>query len=267
MSITIADIQSKKKQGRKITMLTAYDYSFATLLDQAGIDIILVGDSVANVVLGLDSTKDVGIEQMLYHAKAVRRGVKQALIIGDMPFEALHGGVAKAVSCAKKFVKDAGCDAVKVEWFKDCLKVTRAILKAGIPVMGHVGLTPQTAEQLGGFKVQGKDEGSAKRILENAKALEKVGCFSVVLECIPAPLAKLITEDLKIPTIGIGAGPDCSGQVLVTHDLLGLFDRYKPKFVKQYVHLAENILKGIKEFKSEVEEGIFPDSIHSYGKP
>lgn len=262
--MTIEDIQSKKKQGQKITMLTAYDYPLASLLDKAGIDIVLVGDSVANVVLGLDSTKDVGIEQMLHHAKAVRRGVKQALLIGDMPFEALNGTLANAVSSAKRFVKEAGCDGVKVEWFKGCLKMTKAILKNGVPVMGHVGLTPQTAEQLGGFKVQGKEAISAKEILENAKAFEEAGCFSLVLECIPKELAKIITKKLSIPTIGIGAGVDCDGQVLVTHDLLGLFDRYKPKFVKQYVNLSEEILRSILRFREEVEQSQFPDQAHSY---
>ncbi len=262
--MTVEEIQSKKKQGQKITMLTAYDYPLAFLLDKAGIDIILVGDSVANVVLGLDSTKEVGIEQMLHHAKAVRRGVKQALLIGDMPFEALNGTLANAILSAKRFIKEAGCDGVKVEWSKGCLKITEAILKAGIPVMGHVGLTPQTAEELGGFKVQGKDEGSAKKILENAKAFEEAGCFSLVLECIPKELAKIITKELSIPTIGIGAGVDCDGQVLVTHDLLGLFDRYKPKFVKQYINLSEEILKGILEFRKEVEQSQFPDPAHSY---
>ena len=262
--ITIKDIQSRKKQGRKISMLTAYDYSLAAILDQANIDIILVGDSVANVMLGLDSTRQVGMKEMLHHAKAVRRAVKRAVLIGDMPFEALQGTAGRAVSCAKKFMEEAGCDGVKVEWSKDCLKITKAILKSGIPVMGHAGLTPQTARQLGGFKVQGKESSSAQAILENAKAFEKAGCFSLVLECIPQELAGIITKNLSIPTIGIGAGIHCDGQVLVTYDLLGLFDRYKPKFVKQYANLSQEIVKSVLRFRHEIEQGAFPNRTHSY---
>lgn len=262
--MTIEDIQSKKKQGCKITMLTAYDYPLASLIDQSGVDIILVGDSVANVVLGLDSTREVGMNEMIHHARAVRRAVKNALLVGDMPFEALQKNPALAARDAQRFVDEAGCQAVKVEWFDRCLEVTREIIKAGIPVIGHVGLTPQTADQLGGFKVQGKDTESAERILENARALERAGCFSVVLECVPASLAKFITDQLKIPTIGIGAGADCDGQVLVTHDLLGLFERYQPKFVKQYASLNNLIREAIKQFSQEVKEGKFPDKQHSY---
>ena len=262
--MTIEDIQSKKKQGCKITMLTAYDYPLASLIDQSGVDIILVGDSVANVVLGLDSTREVGMNEMIHHARAVRRAVKNALLVGDMPFEALQKNPALAARDAQRFVDEAGCQAVKVEWFDRCLEVTREIIKAGIPVIGHVGLTPQTAEQLGGLKVQGKDDPSAKRILENARALEQAGCFSLVLECIPGSLAKIITGSLGIPTIGIGAGVDCDGQVLVTHDLLGLFERYQPKFVKQYASLNNLIREAIRQFSQEVKEGKFPDNKHSY---
>ena len=209
--VTIRQIQEKKRKKEKIVVLTAYDYPLASLIDRCTVDIILVGDSLANVILGLDSTTQVGMAEMLHHTKAVRRAVKRALLVGDMPFGSYQQDPAKAVANAKRFVEEAGCDAVKLEWFGRCLEVAGNIVKAGIPVMGHVGLTPQTAEQFGGFKVQGKDAVSARKILENALALEKKGCFSIVLECIPAPLAAMITKQLLIPTIGIGAGKDCDG--------------------------------------------------------
>lgn len=259
---TIGQIQAKKKNGEKITMLTAYDYPLASLVDAAGVDMILVGDSLANVVLGLESTTEVGMDEMIHHAKAVNRAVRQALLIGDMPFESIRAG--GAVDAARRFVGEAGCDAVKLEWFDWGLEVAEKIIRAGIPVMGHVGLTPQTAEQLGGFKVQGRDADSAREIIGHARALEEKGCFSIVLECIPAQIAEMITRQLSIPTIGIGAGMHCDGQVLVTHDLLGLFDRFKPKFVKQYADISASILEAIKHFRREVEEGKFPDQARSY---
>lgn len=262
--VTVEQIRKAKAQGRKITMLTAYDYPLASLVDAAGVDMILVGDSLANVVLGLASTTEVGMSEMLHHAKAVNRAVTRSLVIGDMPFESYQTDSAGAVGNARRFIDEAGCDAVKLEWFDGCLEVAEKIVTAGIPVMGHIGLTPQTAEQLGGFKVQGKDAESAQRIIDTAAALEAKGVFSLVLECIPSPIAKLITERVAVPTIGIGAGPDCDGQVLVTHDLLGLFDRFKPKFVKQYVDLGAASLEGIRRFCREVEEGTFPDKAHSY---
>jgi len=241
---TIHDILVKKKSKQKIIMLTAYDYAMANYIDQADVDIILVGDSLANVVLGLESTQDVGMTEMIHHAKAVNRAVRQAMLVGDMPYESYQIDMTQSVKNAQRFVDEAGCNAVKLEWFDHCLDVAQSIIQAGIPVMGHVGLTPQTAQDLGGFKVQGKDASSAKKIIKNAVALEQRGCFSIVLECIPAPIASLITEKLSIPTIGIGAGPSCDGQVLVTNDLLGLFDRFHPKFVKQYVNLGESIMQG-----------------------
>ncbi len=261
---TIKHIQQKKDSGQKITMLTAYDYPLASLIDAAGVDMILVGDSLANVVLGLESTKEVGMIEMIHHAKAVNRAVNKALLIGDMPFESYQADSKKAVENAQRFVDEAGCNAVKLEWFDQCLDVTEKIVQAGIPVMGHVGLTPQTAEKLGGYKVQGKDAESARRIIKNAKDLQQKGCFSIVLECIPALIAEKITQQLSIPTIGIGAGEHCDGQVLVTHDILGLFDRFKPKFVKQYTNLSTSILESINHFRKEVEEGKFPDSLYSY---
>jgi 3-methyl-2-oxobutanoate hydroxymethyltransferase len=201
---------------------------------------------------------------MLHHAKAVSRAVKHALVIGDMPYEAYQLDIKNSVKNAKRFIEEANCDAVKLEWFDRCLEVTEAIIKEGIPVMGHIGLTPQTADKLGGFKVQGKDAETAKRLIEEAEALEKLGCFSIVLECVPDKIAKMITENLKIPTIGIGAGIFCDGQVLVTHDLLGLFERFKPKFVKRYINLSELILKAIQEYKVEVIEEKFPTQEHSF---
>lgn len=262
--IAINDVLAKKQNGIKITMLTAYDFPLASLVDQAGIDMILVGDSLANVVLGLKSTTEVGMWEMLHHAKAVKRAVKSALIIGDMPYESYQVNPQESVKNAKRFIDEGGCDAVKLEWFDKCLEVTEMIIQAGIPVMGHIGLTPQTAEQLGGFKVQGKDAEAAKKLIKQAKSLEKLGCFSIVLECVPDKVAELITQQLKIPTIGIGAGINCDGQVLVIHDMLGLFARYKPKFVKQYINLSPMILDAIKEFRQEVLEGKFPDAEHSF---
>jgi 3-methyl-2-oxobutanoate hydroxymethyltransferase len=284
--ITIKDILNLKNK-RKITMLTAYDYPLASLVDRAGIDIILVGDSLANVVLGLDSTTKVGMTEMLIAAKAVTRAVKHALVIGDMPFESyqinpqesvnpvrdrlpkatdrhLRCLISNGVKNAKRFIEEAKCDCVKLEWFDQCLEVTESIIKAGIPVMGHIGLTPQTADKIGGFKVQGKDAETAKHLMEQAEALEKLGCFSVVLECVPDKIAEMITKKAKIPIIGIGAGIDCDGQVLVSYDLLGLFERFKPKFVKQYINLAPMIQKAIEEYRDEVTAKKFPAKEHSF---
>ena len=244
-------------------MLTAYDYPIASFLDEAGIDIILVGDSLANVVLGLESTTEVGMKEMLHHTRAVVRAVKNALVIGDMPFDSYQLNPRAAVDNARQFIEE-GCHAVKIEWFEDCPKVASAISQAGIAVMGHVGLTPQTARDLGGMKVQGKDAASAQAIIKNAKDLQDAGCFSVVLECIPQEVAQVITQQLKVPTIGIGAGPHCDGQVLVIHDLLGLFSRYQPKFSKKYVDLGPQILDAVKQYKKEVTNGQFPDDAHSF---
>lgn len=245
-------------------MLTAYDYSFATLVDRSGVDVILVGDSLANVVLGLKSTRDVNLEVMLHYTKAVNRAVKNAMLVGDMPYGAYQSNPEDAVGNARRFVDEAGCQAVKIEWFEGCLDVAAKIIQAGIPVMGHVGLTPQTADALEGFKVQGKDAHTAQRILTHAKALEEKGCFSIVLECIPDRLALRITQDLTIPTIGIGAGAGCDGQVLVLHDLLGLLEGFHPKFAKRYVNMGESVMEGVKQFCREVKEGKFPDEEHSY---
>ena len=261
--ITVQDILALKNK-RKITMLTAYDYPLAALMDRTGIDMILVGDSVANVVLGLDSTTKVGMVEMIHHAKAVTRAVKHALVIGDMPYDSYQVNPQESVKNARRFIDEADCGAVKLEWFDQCLEVTAKIIQSGIAVMGHIGLTPQTADKLGGFKVQGKDAETARRLIEQAAALEKLGCFSLVLECVPDKIAQIITQKLKIPTIGIGAGIHCDGQVLVIHDLLGLFERFKPKFVKQYINLGPQIQKAIEEYIKEVVEGKFPAAEHSF---
>lgn len=262
--ITVQQIADKKKRGEKITMLTAYDFPMASLIDQAGIDIILVGDSLANVVLGLDSTTLVNMPEMLHHAKAVTRAVKNALVIGDMPYDSYQADPEHAVSNARRFIKEAGCQAVKLEWFKQCPHVAEKIIKAGIPVMGHVGLTPQTVDPDEGFKVQGRDAESALQILENAKILEEVGCFSIVIECVPHQVAKMITEQLSIPTIGIGSGKYCDGQVLVTYDLLGLFHQFHPRFAKTYTDLSKQILKAVSRYKQDVKQSKFPAKKHSF---
>ncbi len=261
--ITVEDLQGFKNKGRKITMVTAYDYPLARLADQAGVDIVLVGDSLANVVLGLESTKEVGMAEMLHHAKAARRGVQRAMLVGDMPYEAYQIDPGRAVTAARRFMDEAGCDAVKIEWFDRCPEVVKELVAAGIPVMGHIGLTPQTVDKLGGFKTQGRDMDSAQKIHDQALLMQEWGCFSVVIECVPKELAEIISEDLTIPTIGIGAGPGCDGQVLVMHDLLGLFDRYRPRFVKQYARLNESILNSLKTYVREVSDGVFPAAEHT----
>lgn len=263
IQMLIKDILELKNR-RKITMLTAYDYAIAGLVDKAGIDIVLVGDSLANVVLGLESTTQVGMPEMLHHAKAVRRAVKNALLIGDMPFDSYQLNPQESVKHAKRFIDEAGCQGIKLEWFDQCIKVTEEIVKAKIPVMGHIGLTPQTADKLGGFKVQGKDAQTAKRLINQATELEKIGCFAIVLECVPDKISQLITEKLRIPTIGIGAGIHCDGQVLVINDMLGLFERFTPKFVKKYANLSPVIFEAIQNFKNEVLEEKFPTPQHSF---
>ena len=262
--ITIQYFQKKKKkEARKITMLTAYDYPMARLIDEAGIDIILVGDSLGMVVLGYDSTLPVTMEDMIRHSQAARRGTKYALLVGDMPYKS-YDTPELSVSNARRFIDEAGCDAVKLEGGRESLEAASAIVKAGIPVMGHLGLTPQSIEKLGGYKVQGKTAEAAKVIIDDAKKLEKAGCFSLVLECVPSQIAEIITDEIGIPTIGIGAGPDCDGQVLVTNDMVGLFDRFTPKFAKQYIRLSPQILEGIRSYKEEVEEKRFPAKEHTF---
>jgi 3-methyl-2-oxobutanoate hydroxymethyltransferase len=254
----------KLKGQRKITMLTAYDFPTATIIDRAGIDMILVGDSLANVVLGLNSTRQVGMGEMLHHCKAVTRAVKQSLVVADMPYDAYQTHPGESVKNASRFIEEARCGAVKLEWFDRCLEVTEKIVKENISVIGHIGLTPQTADQIGGFKVQGKDADTARRLLAQARELEKSGCFAIVIECVPDKLATIISSKLNIPTIGCGAGAGCDGQVLVIHDILGLFEGPKPKFVKQYVNLSPEIQKAVENYRKEVIECRFPDTEHSY---
>ncbi|RUM86931.1 MAG: 3-methyl-2-oxobutanoate hydroxymethyltransferase [Thermodesulfatator sp.] len=263
-NITPVDIKARKKSGPPISMLTAYDYSLARMVDSSGIDIILVGDSLGMVMLGYDSTVPVTMEEMLHHCKAVSRGVTDALLVGDMPFMSYQVNMDNALMNASRFLKEAGCDAVKLEGGTDMAPVIEKLVRAGIPVMGHVGLTPQTAASLGGFKVQGRDIERARGIYEDALAVARAGAFSVVLECIPSDLAELITKDVDIPTIGIGAGPHCDGQVLVTNDLLGLYDKFTPKFVKRYLNLSPQIKEALRSFKKEVEAGDFPSPEESF---
>ncbi|MBC8420362.1 MAG: 3-methyl-2-oxobutanoate hydroxymethyltransferase [Desulfobacteraceae bacterium] len=262
--VTISYLQKKMESGQKITMMTAYDFPTAGLVDQAEIDTILVGDSLGMVVLGYESTVPVTMDDMIHHCKAVRRGTKQSFVIGDMPFMSYQVSVEKAVENAGRFIKDAGCEAVKLEGGSEMAHVVKAIVDAGIPVCAHIGLTPQTATKLSGFKVQGKDAESAKKLVTSAKDLEEAGAFMIVLECIPDRVASKITDALNIPTIGIGAGKDCDGQVLVYHDLVGLFERFTPKMVKQYVNLAPQIRDALIQYREEVEKGIFPGPEHSF---
>jgi len=262
--ITPVDIQTMKREGKKITMLTAYDYPMALLEDRARIEIILVGDSLGMTVLGYENTLPVTMDEMIHHTKAVTRGAKYALIIGDMPFMSYNTSERDAILNAGRFMKEGGADAVKLEGGVSVKEIVRAIVRAGIPVMGHIGLTPQTISMLGGFKVQGKDAQAAQKIIDDALLLEDAGAFSILLEAIPAPIAKRISERLKVPTIGIGAGVHCDGQVLVVHDLLGLFDRFLPKFAKRYVNLSDLMLQAFESYREEVSQGIFPTDQHSF---
>ena len=262
--VTIAALQKKKETGKKITMMTAYDYPTANLVDQAGIDTILVGDSLGMVMLGYESTVPVTMDEMIHHCKAVSRGAKNSFIIGDMPFMSYQVSVEDAIHNAGRFIKEAGCESVKLEGGSEMAHVVKAIVDMGIPVCGHIGLTPQTATKLSGYKVQGKDAEGAKELLQSAKDLEEAGAFIIVMECIPDILASRITKELNIPTIGIGAGKDCDGQVLVYHDLVGLFERFTPKFVKQYVNLSPQIKDALVQFKKDVEIGTFPGPEHSF---
>jgi 3-methyl-2-oxobutanoate hydroxymethyltransferase len=261
--LRIEDILMMKGK-RKITMVTAYDYPTALLADKAGIDIILVGDTCGMVVLGYDSTLPITMDEMIYHCKAVKRGVKHALIVGDMPFMSFNVSKEDTIRNAGRFIKEGGCDAVKLEGGIIIKDTVKAIVDAGIPVMGHVGLAPQTATFLTGYRVKGKEATKAMKIIQDAKSIESSGAFSIVLESLTSEVAKIITHELSIPTIGIGAGPDCDGQVLVLHDLLGLFDKFTPKFVKRYANLSDEILKALETYRDEVQRGIFPDDQHSY---
>ena len=260
--IKVKDILKKKRKG-KITVLTCYDYAFAHILDQTKVDILLVGDSLANVVLGLNETREVSLKEMLNHTQAVAKATKRALVVADMPAVCFKRGVAKSLADAHKLI-EVGADAVKVEWFKGCVPIIKRFIKNKIPVMGHIGLTPQTAHLLGGYKVQGKTKESALNLIKQAKILEELGCFSIVLECIPYQLSCMITSKVKIPTIGIGAGKYCDGQVLVLYDLLGLYERIRPKFVKVYRDLSSEIKKSVNKFVADVNKSRFPTKKESF---
>jgi len=261
---TINDFLKKKEEGKKITMLTAYDFPFARIVDEAGIDAILVGDSVAMVVQGLENTLSVSMDEMLYHTRMVSRAVGYSMVIGDMPFLSYQTSIEEAIRNGGRFLKEAGASAVKIEGGSEVGEHIRALTRAGIPVMGHIGLMPQSIHRIGGYRVQGRDDETAERLLADARIIEQAGAFSVVLEAIPAELAKRITEELTIPTIGIGAGPYCDGQILVLHDLIGLFDRFLPRFVKRYANIKEETLKAIRAYREEVEKMLFPSEEHSF---
>lgn len=261
---TILDMQRMKAEGEKITVLTAYDYSFARLMAQAGLDVILVGDSVGSVVSGYDNTLPVTLEEMLYHTRAVVRGAGPCLVVTDMPFLSYQVDLRDARLNAGRLVKEGGAHAVKLEGGVNVAETIRAIVEMDIPVMGHIGLTPQSIHRMGGFRVQGKLEEQAEQLLDDALAVERAGAFAMVLEGIPAPLAARITEAVRIPTIGIGAGPECDGQVLVIHDILGLCDKYSPKFVKRFADVKDQISHGIGDYIREVKDGSFPGPEHSF---
>ena len=263
--ITIPQLASRKTAGQKITMVTAYDYPTARMVDKAGLDMILVGDSLGMVVLGYDSTVPVTMEEMLHHIKAVMRGTEKAFVLGDMPFMSYQVSVEQAVRNGGRLIKEGGCDGVKLEGGREVVPQVEGLCRAGIPVCAHIGLTPQTATNLGGFKVQGKDAASARALVDDGIALEQAGAFMIVLECVPDILAREISQALSIPTIGIGAGRECDGQVLVYHDLVGLFDRFTPKFVKQYANLEKDIVSALRQYGDEVTKGTFPGPEQSFG--
>lgn len=263
--ITIPQFKEMKQQGKKIKMVTAYDYLLASVIDKSPIETILVGDSLGMVVLGYESTVSVTMEDMLHHIKPVVKGAPNTLIIADMPFGSYNVSISEAIANANRIMKEGGADCIKLEGGAVVVETVRSIVNAGIPVMAHIGLTPQTVSQLGGFKVQGKDAEAALKLLEDAQKLEEAGAFAIVAECVPAPVAKLLAEKLSIPVIGIGAGADCDGQVLVAQDMLGMFDRFVPKFVKQYANLNGIIVDALQEYAKEVDKGIFPGPEHSFG--
>lgn len=264
MGTTFAEIKRVKAEGKKLSMLTAYDSSMASLFADCGIDILLVGDSLGMVMLGYESTVPVTMEEMIHHTAAVRRGAPDAFLVADMPFGSHHTGIRDAQKNGVRLVKEGGCDAVKLEGGLEMCGVIEALVSVGIPVMGHIGLTPQTANQLGGYKVQGKDVAKAEKMLKDARSLQDAGVFSLLMECVPDRLAQVITEIVAVPTIGIGAGAHCDGQVLVSHDILGIFERFLPKFVKKYADLAPLIKDAVKQYDSEVKAGSYPAEEHGF---
>lgn len=265
--LSILDLAAKKDRGEPIVMLTAYDYPTARLADAAGADVILVGDSLGMVALGYESTVPVTLEEMIHHTRAARRGCQRALLVGDLPFLSYQVSPEQAVTSAGRLVKEGGATAVKLEGGREQLPAVSAIVRAGIPVMGHLGLTPQTASLAGGYRVQGREAASARRLLEEASLLEEVGVFALVIECVPRELAGLVRRRLRIPVIGIGAGPDCDGQVLVLSDVLGLFDRFLPRFVERYADLAKIAVEALAAFTRDVREARFPAERHTFTMP
>jgi len=264
MRVTINQIKEMKQKGEKIAMLTAYDYTTAKIIDEVGIPLILVGDSLGMVVLGYETTIPVTTEEMLHHTKAVVRGAKQAMIVGDMPFMTYHISISQALENAARFIQEGGAQAIKLEGGVTVAEKVQRIVECGIPVMGHIGLTPQSIHQFSGFKVQGKTPEAAARLLKDARALEEAGAFSIVMETVPAPLSKLITDSISIPTIGIGAGIGCDGQVQIINDILGSFTDFVPKHAKQYAKLADIMSSAITEYYNEVKAGSFPTDEHSF---
>ena len=264
MKNTTTSIMQMKNSGHKISMLTAYDYTTARLLDEAGVNTILVGDSLGNVILGYEDTISVTVEDMIHHSAAVARGAKNALVVTDLPFMSYRTSVYDAVVNAGRLMKEGRAGAVKLEGGKEVCPQIKAIVSAGIPVVAHLGLTPQSINTFGGFKVQGKTEAAAKKLIEDAKAVEEAGAFLLVLECVPAKLAKLVTESINIPTIGIGAGAGCDGQVLVIYDMLGMFSDFKPKFVKHFANAGDVIREAVKTYIAEIDDGTFPAEEHCY---
>ena len=264
--VTTHDLLHMKAQGKRIVVLTCYDALFARLLDAAGVDILLVGDSVNQVLAGAETTLSATLDQMLYHTKIVRRGTQRAMVVCDMPFLTYQVSPAEAVRNCGRVLAETDCQGVKLEGGRSIADTVRALVDVGIPVMGHLGLTPQSVHALGGYRVQGRDERTAERLQDDARALEQAGAFAIVLELIPAPLASQITQSLTIPTIGIGAGPACDGQVLVLHDMLGLNDRFTAKFVKRYAALAEEVREAVQLYAAEVREGRYPGPEHSFPK-
>ena len=262
--ITLFDLQAMKQQGRKITMLSIPDYPMALLADRAGLDTILVGDSLAMTVLGYDTTVPVTMEEMLHHTKAVTRATKYAFVVGDMPFMSNNTSERDAIINAGRFMQEGGTDSVKVEGGANAAHIVTAIVKAGIPVMGHIGLTPQHISLLGGYRVQGRDVQTARRVIDDALAIEEAGAFAIILECVPNQISKIVTERLRIPTISYGAGESCDGQGLVAHDILGMFDKFTPKFVKKYAELGEQIQEAFEAYVSDVVSGQFPTDGHSF---
>lgn len=262
--VSTATLLDKKQKNQRITMLTSYDYSMAAMVDAAGIDMILVGDSLGMVTLGYENTLSVTMDDMIHHTSAVVRGTQNTMVVGDMPFLSYHVSKKEAVRNAGRFIQEAGAQSVKLEGGTERADTIKAILDAQIPVMGHIGMTPQSVNQFGGFKVQGKDIETAKKIIADAKALDKAGVFAITLECVPTPLARIITEEVSVPTIGIGAGPYCDGQVLVINDMLGMFKGHIPKFVKKFANLEPLIMEALQSYKNEVEAGTFPDQEHGF---